>query len=422
MADAREPQDTNKAIERVDELGTATEHFFSRLYQNLRHRPASPARASKKDQRQEAERIRLAVERSKQLSKDVKRKEQDIERLQAILANIDEGVIMQDNNGRVVMFNAAAKEMLGNQKNFWDSDLGRMFESQSAVKNLDSELVPLGKPLKVQVNSRNLSAQIAAVADSKGRRLGTMVLLRDVSSQAVAEHLKDQFITAISHELRTPMTVIKGASEVLAGGEPEQPVNRKILDTLIRNVDLLDRMVVELLDISEISAGRFSVRQEPVQLEPLLWSVLLSMAAEIKKAGLEVNMMMRNSEKLIVNGDEQRLRWAFGHLLQNSIHYTERGGSVTIAAGLDEDNSNFIAVDIIDNGVGISEKDLPNIFNQFYRGQPRNRSGKLLDPRGLGQGLFVARTVAQGHGGYLTVQSVQGQGSVFTMILPRKPD
>lgn len=421
MADARKPQKVNPAVDRVDELGAATENLFSRLYGGLRRR-SNQRRPTKADERAEIERARLAVERSKQIAKELRRKEQDIERLQAILANIDEGVIMQDNDGRIMMFNSAARRMIGSQKNFWGSDLGRMFEAHSSVQSLDSELVPLGKPTQIEVNRRTLSAQIAAVADSKGQRLGTMVLLRDNTHEAVAGHLKDQFITAISHELRTPMTVIKGASEVLAGSTGDQPLNRRILDTLTRNVDLLDRMVVELLDISEISGGTFKLRQETVLLEPLLWSIILSMSADIKKNNMEVNMMMRNSGKLVVAGDEQRLRWAFGHLMQNSVQYTEAGGSVTIAAGLDEDNSSFIAIDFIDNGVGIAEKDLPHIFDQFYRGEPRTRNGKLLDPRGLGQGLFVARTIAQAHGGYLTVQSVQGQGSVFTMILPRNKD
>jgi len=421
MADAREPHKAKPAVDRVDELGAATESLFSRLYAGLRRR-SGQRRPNPTDERVEIERARLAVERSKQIAQELRRKEQDIERLQAILANIDEGVIMQDNDGRIVMFNSAARRMIGSQKNFWGSDLGRMFEAHGSVQALESELVPLGKPTQIEVNQRSLNAQIAAVADSKGRRLGTMVLLRDNTGEAIAAHLKDRFITAISHELRTPMTVIKGASEVLAGTPVEQPVNRRILDTLTRNVDILDRMVVELLDISEISGGTLKLRDETVALEPLLWSIILSMSADIKKSGMEVNMMMRNSEKLVVAGDEQRLRWAFGHLLQNSIQYTEAGGSVTIAAGLDEDNPSFIAIDFIDNGVGISEKDLPHIFDQFYRGEPRTRGGKLLDPRGLGQGLFVARTVAQGHGGYLTVQSVQGQGSVFTMILPRKKD
>ena len=78
----------------------------------------------------------------------------------------------------------------------------------------------------------------------------------------------------------------------------------------------------------------------------------------------------------------------------------------------------FIVIDVIDNGVGISEKDLPHIFERFYRGEPRTSSGKLLDPRGLGQGLFVARMVTESHGGFVRVRSQKGQGSAFTIVLP----
>lgn len=214
------------------------------------------------------------------------------------------------------------------------------------------------------------------------------------------------------------MTVIKGASEVLAGLPEDQPVNRRLLNTLTRNVDILDRMVVELLDISEMGAETFSVRDDHVDVEPLLWSIVSSMTPEMSKAKIDLSFMMRDTQKLIVNGDSQRLRWAFGHLLQNSIRYTEASGHIVIAAGLDEENSNYIAVDVIDSGVGISEKDLPHIFERFYRGEPRTNSGKLLDPRGLGQGLFVAKTVADAHKGYLSVKSKEGEGSAFTMYLP----
>ena len=118
-------------------------------------------------------------------------------------------------------------------------------------------------------------------------------------------------------------------------------------------------------------------------------------------------------------GAVERLRWSLGHLLQNALRYTEPGGHIIITAGPTGENQ--IAVQVIDNGVGISKKDLPHIFDRFYRGEPRTRSGKLLDPRGLGQGLFVARTVTETHGGYLSVQSEVGQGSVFTMVLPEQP-
>jgi signal transduction histidine kinase len=178
-------------------------------------------------------------------------------------------------------------------------------------------------------------------------------------------------------------------------------------------------MIVELLDISEMSAAAFSIRRDPIDLEGLIWNVVNGMTPEIKRAQLDVTVMARDTERLQVVGDDQRLRWALGHLLQNAIRYTETSGHIIITAGLGGQHQ--ITIQVVDTGVGISKKDLPHVFDRFYRGEPRTSSGKLLDPRGLGQGLFVARTVAESHGGWLSVRSEVGQGSVFTMSLPLTP-
>jgi signal transduction histidine kinase len=103
-------------------------------------------------------------------------------------------------------------------------------------------------------------------------------------------------------------------------------------------------------------------------------------------------------------------------MLQNSIRYTEPGGHIVVTARLEDAAS--VAMQVVDTGVGISEKDLPHIFERFYRGEPRTSAGKLLDPRGLGQGLFIARRVTEAHNGYLSVQSSPGGGSIFTMVMP----
>ena len=128
--------------------------------------------------------------------------------------------------------------------------------------------------------------------------------------------------------------------------------------------------------------------------------------------------MVRDGDRLVVLGDEQRLRWAFGHILQNAVRYTEPGGHLVVRLGLDPQYPGYIAVHFSDSGVGISDKDLPHVFERFYRGEPRTAEGKLLDPRGLGQGLFVAKTVAEAHGGMITARSQQGKGSTFIMLLP----
>lgn len=401
------PQEVSGSLSRVNHLGQATEQLFSRLYNVLRRKSAAEKQANQ---------ALSDADRSKQLQRRLKQRDSEIERLNGILAAIDEGLIMQDMEGRIVLVNSAARKLIGNRKDFWTSELGSLFNAYQDITTVNSEIVPLGEPTRIQINNMIVGAQVAAVADSQGNRLGTMIVLRDVTRDALAERLKDQFVTAISHELRTPMAVIKGMSDVIMGQPSDRPPNRKFLETLSRNVDILDRMIVELLDISEMSASAFSIRRDPINLEDLLWNVVNGMTPEIKRANLDVAVMARDTERLTVVGDDQRLRWALGHLLQNALRYTEPGGHIILTAAM-ADNEH-VMIQVIDTGVGISKKDLPHVFDRFYRGEPRTTSGKLLDPRGLGQGLFVARTVAESHGGYLSVRSETGQGSIFTMVLP----
>jgi signal transduction histidine kinase len=399
-----DPVEISSALKDVNELGVATETFFSRLYKGIGRK------------QQDAVKARTLGEAHEQLQQTLQQRELEIEQLHAILAAIGEGIIMQDNEGRLVFVNQAARDLMGSVKSFWQSDLGALFSQTSGITELDSELVTLGEPKRVALNGRVLAAQLAAVADGAGRRLGTMIVLRDVTRDALTERLKDQFITGISHELRTPMAVIKGMSEVIMAQSEDGTPNRKLLETLSRNVDILDRMIVELLDISELTSGSFSIRREILSLEPLIWNVVRGLQPEIKRQKHDMMVMLRQSERMSVVGDDPRLRWALGHLLQNSIRYTEQGGHIVLSASPTPNDQ--IMIQVVDTGVGISEKDLPHVFERFYRGEARTPEGRLIDPRGLGQGLFIARMVTEAHGGALGVQSAPGQGTVFTMTLP----
>ncbi|MEL6269296.1 MAG: HAMP domain-containing sensor histidine kinase [Chloroflexota bacterium] len=382
-----EPEDVNGFARRVNQLGAATEQFFSRVYNVLNIRS---------EQKRQEELNRRLYRQHKELQAIVERREFELERLHGIIATITEGVILQDLDGRVVLINDAARDMLGEDNRFEETDLSSLFEAYRDIIQTDSELTPLGEPTRIQINNRIVGATLAAVANSEGERIGTLIVLRDVTVETLGDRLKDQFVTAISHELRTPMNSLKMAGEVLLSAEEDAPPNRRMLQMIGRNVDVLDRMIVELLDISEMTAGTFQIRQNAVDVEALAWNVVSGMMPEIKKARLDVSVMARDLDQLMLTGDEQRLRWAIGHLLQNSIRYTE-SGSVIIA--LSRSDVDRITVQVIDTGVGISEKDMPHIFERFYRGEPRTKAGRLLDPRGLGQGLFVARTVAEAHNG-----------------------
>lgn len=411
------PDDVSDALNRVNSLGTATERIFSRLYRGLTRRSKAPEvpQAPSSSAIQVAE-LAQTREQNRYLKLMLEQRAEELTRLNGILASLDEGIIMQNMEGRIVLINEAARRLLGGQKNFWSSELGTLFDAYHEVTQVDSELAPLGEPTRIQVNNRILGAQLAAVADNTGQRLGTMIVLRDVTRDALAERLKDGFITHISHELKTPMTVIKGMGEVLANQPEGKPINHRLLETLGRNVDILDRMVVELLDISEISAENFDIRQDLLHVDEIVWSVIRGLTPELNTANTRVVVMVKSPDTLQVVGDDQRLRWAMGHLIRNSIYYSLPGGQIIIE--LVESQSGLVEIRVTDNGVGISDKDLPHIFERFYRGEPRTQAGKRLDPRGLGQGLFVAKTVAEAHHGYIGVRTEPGYGSTFTLNLP----
>jgi two-component system sensor histidine kinase ResE len=390
-------------LQSVDALGANTGRLFERLYGGLRRKSRST----------ETERATQAtIHRLQEIAES---QSTDIARLTGVLAVISEGVIMQDNQGAVVLMNQAARDLIGSTRAFWDSDLGKMFAAARQQTTLDGEIT-LGKAQRVEINDRVIGAQLAIVADPQGNRLGTVLMLRDVTRDALSDRLKDQFVTQMSHELRTPLAAIKGMSEVLLAMPEDRPPNRKFLEAISRNAAVLDRMIIELLDISEIGAGSFAVREQEVHLPQLVFNVIQGLESRIRKAELSLGVMVVNDRELTIIGDDRRLQWALGHLIDNSIKYTEAGGQIAVAIGRRREG--YLLIEVSDTGVGISPRDLPHIFERFYRGEARTPSGKVIDPRGLGQGLFVARAVAEAHGGYLSVASRVGEGSTFTLALP----
>ncbi len=399
--------DVSGYVTRINRLGAVVDAFFSRVYIALNRR----ARL-RHEQRARLELYRQNLAMQHQLTQ----REKELERLHGIVATIKDGIVMLDLDGNIKDINQAARHILGAQLEHSTVELSSLVGQYQEQDRFSSELTPLHEPKRLQVQDRAVACQLAAVSNAEGNRIGTLVVLRDVTEVTFGDKLKDQFVTAISHELRTPMNVIKMSSEVLLGTEEGKAPNRRMLELIERNVHVLDRMIVELLDISEMSAGGFHIRQTPIHVEQVMMSVINGLMTDLKRAQLDVSFMVRDSELLYINGDESRLRWALGHLIQNSINYTEPRGHIMVMMNCT--NHEYVTIQIVDTGVGILAKDLPFIFDRFYRGEARNAKGKLIDPRGLGQGLYIAKTVAEAHNGQLNVQSTPAEGSTFTMVLP----
>lgn len=402
-------------LQRIFQFGSATETLFSRLYNGLHSRKSQETQHQLETQRQAQ-----IEKRHRQLRRMLYKSQMRVERLEAILNHVSEGIILQDLEGRVIDMNPSARELIGSERNFWNSDIAGLFSTYREIATVQSELTPLGSPHRITLNQRVVGAQFIALADSRGERFGTLILLQDITKDELSSRLKNSFVTHISHELRTPLAPMRVASEILLNTPEGKAPNRRMLELISRNVDVLDRMVNEMIDISAMSSDQFEIRHDPIALEPLLADILDEFADEFAEAKItDVRLMLRDTNALHILGDEKNLRWAISNLIRNSIAYSEPHQKVVVRARQDTVSiPAHIIIEVADTGVGISPKDMPYIFDLFYRGDARTRNGKKLDPRGLGQGLYVSRTVARAHGGYLTAQSQQYEGSLFTLGIP----
>ena len=336
----------------------------------------------------------------------------------AVLGGLHEGIILQDLNGKVTLMNRAAQTMLGSKKAFWSSELGALFERYRGLTRAPAELTPLGETGELALNHRVLRASLAAIGDSEQRRIGSVIILRDVTHDALAQRLKDGFVAHIAGRMDQPLSVIKLAGELLDADAADAALNRRLLSKLLGNVDLLDQLALELQDIAEMRAGSFDVQRRPVDVEGLVWAAVRGASADFAARDIQLLVMTRGIRSLRVSGDEARLQWALGHLLRNGAGYNDRGGWVALSArAAERGGKSQVIFGVADNGIGIAEADLPHIFQRSFRGDhdPSPTSGPA---RGLGQGLYVAREIGRAHGGDLQARSQARIGSAFTLSLP----
>lgn len=225
--------------------------------------------------------------------------------------------------------------------------------------------------------------------------------------------IEDNFITMVSHQLRSPIVAIVQYFEViLAGmvGQVEEKQKEMILKAKERSEGLLN-LINDWLSIARMSGGQIVEKLKPVSLETVLSRIIDSsrLIAEEKNISLK---LVPTSESYMALGDEESLEQALANLINNAIKYNKRNGDVTISI---KENVNLIQVDVADTGVGISHEHLPYIFDQFYQ---INRSKRKGD-KGSGLGLTIAKKIVESHGGSIQVSSELGKGTVFSVILPK---
>lgn len=328
-------------------------------------------------------------------------------RMMAILSSVVDGVVLRNPEGHIILANPAAVDLLSTQDGFFPETL----------EGLTLDEKPDPAPFRIELGGRTISVSVAPVLTPDGGRLGEVLVLRDVTQEAIVERTKDNFIAQISHELRTPLTVIRGYVDLLrvGGGGVPRPSRERAVDAILEQTDTLARMINESLELASLRNGEsVPVDPTPVNLNTFVSMTITAWQPELAKTGLRPSTNWADPSPVVAI-DTRRMRRAFDALLHNACRFSPEGGElrVTTAQGAGE-----VRISITDPGVGISDEDLPRIFDLFYRGEPVRQDGNLVDLRGFGQGLYIVKTIVEAHGGRVEVESARGAGSTFTVVLP----
>ena len=347
----------------------------------------------------------------------------DRAQLRSILSAMVEGIIAIDNSGRILFSNQAASRLLHNDMRL---SRGEDFKTVPAI-NLLSDLIHDARQTsglvtrEVRMGPRENQTFIATKAlpfaneDSAGRGAadGVVIVLHDITNVRRLERIRRDFVANVSHELKTPLTAIKGYVETLLGGAMEDPAtNVRFLEKIDRNVGRLSNLVQDILSLARIESHEDVDLGDATSVRIDWRSIVQAVASahEDEAAAKGITMSVKLSDDpLVVAGEREAMRQILDNLVSNAIKYTPKSGQVWIDAHKTAGSECEIVVR--DSGIGIPEKHLDRIFERFYRVDV----ARSREMGGTGLGLSIVKHLVAGLGGQVSVESKVGAGSTFTV-------
>lgn len=343
----------------------------------------------------------------------------DRARLQAVLTSMVEGVLVLDRQGRILLMNEALQRMLPGAD---PSAIGRPFIEvfrHHQINELVTSVLRLGRERREEIvvltpEERTFSIQ-ASVAKPDGERgVAAVFVLHDITDLKRLERVRKDFVANVSHELKTPLTSIRGYVEALLDGAKDDPDRcLQFLKIIEKHSEGLNAILSDLLQLSMIESGVYRWKREPIAVADLVERAVRVLRPTAERKGQTMTVMLGDRLPEL-RGDADRLVDAVINLLDNAVKYTPEGGTITIDAAADGDGARIA---VTDTGIGIPPKELSRIFERFYRVD----RGRSREQGGTGLGLSIVKHVVEAHGGRVTVESTVGHGTKFSLYLPVQP-
>lgn len=340
--------------------------------------------------------------------------ENERNKLSTLFLHMTDGVVAFSPAGLVIHSNPAASQMLSRSM-----DPTTSFQDLFAEDAAFDQILTLKRPqyLEAQktVGERELELFMAPYSADQAPG-GVMVVIHDVTEQRRSEQARREFVANVSHELRTPLTNIKSYAEtvIAAGDELPPELHNNFMGVIVSEADRMTRIVQDLLTLSKIDYGKMEMNVSRFSFSKAVRSVYEAVALNAESHGHTLTFSCEENMP-DVDGDRERIEQVIMNIVSNAIKYTPDGGKIAITAATSGRN---VFVRISDNGIGIPEKDLPRLFERFYRvDKARSR-----ESGGTGLGLSIAKEILSQHKGDIRIESVYGEGTDVTITLPAARD
>lgn len=352
-------------------------------------------------------------------------------RLESIITSLSDGVVVYDSEFKVLVFNHAAEGIFHIKK---EQVIGKKFGPERAgdptYRILTQTIFPSLAPaivrrteagaypqvIDISFPDREIRVSTDRLLDEKNKAIGFVKVIQDRTREVELLKSKSEFITIAAHQLRTPLTAVNWIFEGFSKSEDLVPEDRELAGNGLTATRKLLKIVNDLLDVSKIEEGRFGYNFESVNLLDFISEVLINAQVVAKEYGIKLYFDKGTETSIMATIDSNRLGLAVSNLIDNSIRYNVKNGSVTIGIKRVPDKP-YVEMSVKDTGIGIPPKDMSKVFSKFFRAENVVKH----ETEGSGLGLYITKNIINRHGGTIWAESVIDRGTTFFFTLPTDP-
>lgn len=342
------------------------------------------------------------------------------ESLNPILDSLADGILVTDAQGNIILYNQKTETMLGIKGG---DALGQKVQDHiknEALVRLINKTLSLNVPYHteevclIDSGETRLRIHVSPVRDGTGLLIGSVTLLHDVAQLSAIDKVKSNFLSMVSHQLKSPLSSTLLQTSILLDGIVGElnEKQRDLLQKVKAKTKGMTDLVNDILDVCYIEEGGYVTQIEPLNLSEILKRTIEVVQPQAQDKGITLQVTVEDHLPFI-HGNKSSMEAMFLNLIMNAIKYTLSGGQVNV--GLRKD-AQYLEVKVSDTGIGIEDKDILRIFDKFYR----ERSGRTKHISGTGLGLSIVKGVVDVHRGSIYVESEVGKGTTFTVLLPIK--